>query len=927
MKFKTKILPFVTKGPLMGMINNKDALILNIQAMDRVKIKKGEKETVIALEITFGNKEVKPGELGLFLDVVQELKIKNADKIELLSEQRPKSLEYIKEKLDKKELNKEKIDQIIKDILANKLTEVESTYFVAGSYVNKMTLDESAYLAEAIVNNSSKLTFDKKPVVDKHCLTPDTKLMIEKEEKIKILKIKEVVDQFIPEETSEVIEREVNDLKVPSFDKNNKISFKKIKRVFKIPYNDLIVELNLRGNRKIELTPDHSIFVLREGKIGKIPVNQCKLTDHVVIPNKIQFETKDEIKIIQDLKGITREKQCKELAEVIKFTAEFARLLGYYVAEGFSNDQGIFFNFGSHEKELIEDCEKCIEHVFKIKPTIGAAHKTATRIRIYSKVIKNLFDTWEIGDNAQNKKIPYFVFNFENNLKKEFLKGYIYGDGYRRRGYETIAVTVSEELITDLSYMLSSLGISYSCTEKEEHYTSFPNGQTLLVSKSYYLYTQTKKIFDLEYEKQSNAFNNLLPIKEIKKAINLENLDFETRRIFRRQKYISITKLEKIKEHITDEKILNLIENDIRVLPIKSIRVHYPKIKYVYDLEVEDNHNFFAGNAPIGISNCIGGIPANRTTPIVVSIIAAAGLTIPKTSTRSITSPAGTADCVEVLAPVIHSKEKIMEIVNKTNGCMVWGGAVDLASADDKLIRLEKVLNLDPEGFLLASILAKKASVSSSHVLIDIPIGPEAKIKDKKRAKDLGKKFIKLGKILGMKIKIIITDGSQPIGNGVGPSLEARDVLLVLQNKGPQDLKKKGLYMAAKILKMTGIWNSKRKAREILESGKAYEKLKEIISAQGGNPNIQPEEIKLGKYTLDYPAEKEGKVTYLSNNLISRLAKTLGAPTDKGAGLYLHKKIGDKVTKNEPLFTLYAENKERFEFAQKEDLTKVAKID
>ncbi len=325
----------------------------------------------------------------------------------------------------------------------------------------------------------------------------------------------------------------------------------------------------------------------------------------------------------------------------------------------------------------------------------------------------------------------------------------------------------------------------------------------------------------------------------------------------------------------------------------------------------------------IADKHSIGGIPNNRTTMIVVPIIAAAGFIIPKTSTRSITSPAGTSDCVEVLAPVSFSKDKIMEIVNKTNGCMVWGGALDLASADDKLIKLEKVLNIDPEGFLLASILAKKLSAGSTHVLIDIPIGREAKFKSIKKAEDLSKKFIILGKKLNLKIKVIITNGDQPIGNGVGPALEAIDVLKVLQNNGPEDLSKKSVYMAGLLLEMVGVKNGGKKASEILESGLAYKKMQEIIKAQGGNPNIKPEDISLGKYTFDYKSKKSGRIKIISNRLVSKIAKIAGAPYDKGAGIYLYKKVNDKVIKREILFKIYAEDKYKLDYVIKEDLDNI----
>ncbi len=485
MKLKAKIFNITTQGPLIAILNRKDAISLDLEPLDRIKIKKRKKVLVAAIDIAYGKKEVAPSEIGLFLDIADELKIKENENIEVFTEPKPKSLLYIKKKLDGFELNKEEINFIIKDLVENKLTEIEVSYFVSGCYTNKMTLDESAYLTEAIVKNGGRLKFNKKIVVDKHS---------------------------------------------------------------------------------------------------------------------------------------------------------------------------------------------------------------------------------------------------------------------------------------------------------------------------------------------------------------------------------------------------------------------------------------------------IGGLAGNRTTPIIVPIVAAAGLTIPKTSTRSITSAAGTSDCIEVLAPVTHSKEKIMEIVKKTNACMVWGGTLDLASADDKLIKLEKVLNLDPEGILLASILAKKAAADSSHILIDIPVGPEAKITDMKKAKKLAKKFIKIGKKLNMKIKVIITDGSQPIGNGIGPALEARDVLLVLQNRGPEDLKNKSVCLAGMLLEMAGIKKGEKKALDILSSGLAYKKMQEIIKAQGGNPNIQPEEIKIGQYKHRILAKNSGKIKTISNKKIARIAKLAGAPTDKGAGVDLLVRTGNKVNIGSTLFIIYAENQEKLNQVLKEDL-------
>jgi len=315
--------------------------------------------------------------------------------------------------------------------------------------------------------------------------------------------------------------------------------------------------------------------------------------------------------------------------------------------------------------------------------------------------------------------------------------------------------------------------------------------------------------------------------------------------------------------------------------------------------------------------HCSGGVAGNRTTMLIVPIVAAAGLTMPKTSSRSITSPAGTADTMEVLAKVSFPAKKMAQIVRKTNGCIVWGGAINLASADDKMIKVRHPLSLDPPGMLLASIMAKKSAVGATHVLIDIPLGKDTKIKSRAKARKLKKDFIRLGRKIGMKIKVIITDGTEPIGNGIGPALEARDVLKVLMNKhdAPKDLRKKALFMAGLMLKMGCIKKPHEKAREILDSGLAFKKMKQIIKLQGGKCNVKPEDIHVGRFSYNLKAKKKGKIYDINNALISSLARIAGAPKNKGAGIYLYKHEFEEVEKGEKIFTIYAENKKRLKYA------------
>jgi len=322
------------------------------------------------------------------------------------------------------------------------------------------------------------------------------------------------------------------------------------------------------------------------------------------------------------------------------------------------------------------------------------------------------------------------------------------------------------------------------------------------------------------------------------------------------------------------------------------------------------------GKGPVFDKHSIGGVPGNRVTMILIPIVASQGIKIPKTSSRAITSPSGTADTVEVLCPVTLPKEKIKSIVNKLNGCMVWGGSFNLAPADDKIIKVEKPLSIDAEGQMLASILAKKISVGSNHVVIDLPMGPGTKIPTHEKAEHLTEVFTNLGKKLGLKIECIESNGSQPCGNGVGPALEAIDVLKVLTNdpSQPKDLREKSLIFAAKIFEMSG--NAKKGkglelAAKVLDSGEAYEHFKKIIKAQGGNPDVKISEIKVGKFIYEVKSGCKGIVTMINNKAIADIARAAGAPYNKGAGLVVNSKLSDAVNENDTLMVIHAESREK----------------
>ena len=313
----------------------------------------------------------------------------------------------------------------------------------------------------------------------------------------------------------------------------------------------------------------------------------------------------------------------------------------------------------------------------------------------------------------------------------------------------------------------------------------------------------------------------------------------------------------------------------------------------------------------------IGGIAGNRTTPIVVAICVAAGLTMPKTSSRAITSAAGTADVIETIAKVDFPMNEVKKIVNKTGGCLTWGGGLGMVPADSKIIRVEKILQIDPRSQLLASIMAKKLAVGSTHILIDIPYGKTAKV-SKKEAKVLKNQFKSLAKHFKRKMVVLLTPGDEPMGDGVGPTLEARDVIRVLDPKkqGPKDLKEKSLLLAGALLELTKK-AEKRKgielAKEILNSGKAFEKFKQIIQAQGG----KVKEPGVGKFKKEIFSNRNGTIKEIDNKKINSLARQAGCPQDKFAGLDLCCGAGKKVKKNEKLMTIYSQSKPRLKAAIK----------
>jgi len=338
------------------------------------------------------------------------------------------------------------------------------------------------------------------------------------------------------------------------------------------------------------------------------------------------------------------------------------------------------------------------------------------------------------------------------------------------------------------------------------------------------------------------------------------------------------------------------------------------EIEYLTRAMAETGTMISFDKGPIMDVHSIGGVPGNKTALLTVPIVASSGLYIPKTSSRAITSPAGTADVVEVISPVDFSPDKLKEIVKTTGGCLAWSGVLNLTPADEKIVEVERRLHIDPEPIILASVLSKKYAMGAEYLLIDLPMGEGTKINTWENARKLASNFTDLGSSLGMHVEVAVTYGGQPIGNAVGPALEAREALMALEGKQSGSLTEKAIGLAAILLelgKKAEAGKGKVMARGILESGKALEKFREIIAAQGGDSDIKPEEIPLGKYKETILSEDSGYITKVDNATIVKVAKILGTPFDKGAGLLLNYKVGDRVEKDDVIVELFAESKER----------------
>lgn len=400
---------------------------------------------------------------------------------------------------------------------------------------------------------------------------------------------------------------------------------------------------------------------------------------------------------------------------------------------------------------------------------------------------------------------------------------------------------------------------------------------------------------------------------EVKPTGRLKSVEYIRKKL--NKKKLSEEEIFEIVKDITEDR-LSEIEAIAFTVAVYTIGFDLDETVYMTRALIKNGKRIDFGVKNVVDKHSIGGVNG-RATMIIVPIIASQGLYMPKTSSRSITSAAGTADSMEVLAPVDISFEKIKQITKKQKGVIAWGGSVDLAPADDKIIKMRHPLSIDPEGQVIASVLAKKASAGSKHVIIDFPVGKFVKVKNKIEAMTLAKKFVHVGKEVGLEVEVVLTNGDDPSGLAFGPALEAKYALEILEGKRFDNLAEKACELAGSIFELVGVCRQGQgslKAEEILRSGKALKKFKEIIKAQGGKI-LSSTQIIYSPLNFEVVAEKSGKISELDIGVLTKLARLSGAPADKNAGLMLEKNIGETIKKGETFLTVYAENERKLKIA------------
>lgn len=325
-----------------------------------------------------------------------------------------------------------------------------------------------------------------------------------------------------------------------------------------------------------------------------------------------------------------------------------------------------------------------------------------------------------------------------------------------------------------------------------------------------------------------------------------------------------------------------------------------------------------------------GGV-GDTTTLVLVPLVAACGAPVAKMSGRGLGHTGGTLDKLESIAgfKIEIPQEDFIKQVQQI-GCAVIGQSSNMAPADKKIYALRDVTStVDSLPLIASSIMSKKLASGSKGIVLDVKTGAGALMPTLESSIELAEAMVKIGSLSGRRVMAVITDMDEPLGSHVGNALEVKDAIDVLAGRTKGPLLEVSLILGSYMLLVGGIVATPeegyKKMKEALENGRGLKKLKEMISAQGGDDRVCDDPSLLPQAAVIRPvyAKEEGYIQKMDTISLGLIAQALGAGRkekddviDPGVGFVLHKRIGEGINKKEPLCTLYAANEEAAQKAE-----------
>ena len=325
-----------------------------------------------------------------------------------------------------------------------------------------------------------------------------------------------------------------------------------------------------------------------------------------------------------------------------------------------------------------------------------------------------------------------------------------------------------------------------------------------------------------------------------------------------------------------------------------------------------------------------GGV-GDKTSLVVAPICASLGIKMAKMSGRGLGHTGGTIDKLESIEGYNTSidTDAFFKQVNEI-GIALIGQTGNLAPADKKIYALRDVTaTVDNISLIASSIMSKKIAAGAQNIVLDVKCGSGAFMKDEQSAAELAEMMVKIGKKCGRNMAAVITNMDIPLGSNVGNALEIKEVVDILNNKGDEQLRELCLVLSATILSISYGWDYEDayiKAENTLTDGSALNKLKELVSAQGGNTQMIDNTSLLPKCdnSLEIKTNQDGFIQSIDSKIVGESAVLLGAGREKktdtidyGAGIILYKKTGDKVSVGDTVAILYADSDEKLKNAEK----------